>query len=33
LKLQVAWEEAGGKFVLHTSARESIEALTALGFS
>jgi hypothetical protein len=33
LKLQVAWEEAGGKFVLHTSARESIEALKSLGFS
>lgn len=33
LKLQAAWEEAGGKFVLHTSARESIETLKALGLS
>jgi hypothetical protein len=32
LKLQAAWEDAGGTFVLHTSATTSIEALQALGY-
>jgi hypothetical protein len=30
LKLQVAWETEGGVFILHTSAKASIEALQAL---
>lgn len=33
LKVQTAWEDAGGKFVLHTSAQTSIAALRELGFS
>lgn len=31
-KHRAGWEEAGGVFVLHTSARGSIAALRALGF-
>ena len=33
LKVQVAWEDAGGKFLLHTSAAGSIAALKELGFA
>jgi hypothetical protein len=33
LKVQQNWEDAGGLFVLHTSAAASIEALRALGFA
>ena len=33
LKVQQAWEDAGGLFVLHTSAASSIEALVALGYA
>lgn len=33
LKLQIAWEDAGGRFVLHTSAATSIAALQELGFT
>ena len=33
LKIQAPWEEAGGKFVLHTSAADSLSALRDLGFA
>lgn len=33
LKVQAAWEDAGGQFILHTSAQASIVALRALGFT
>ncbi len=33
LKVQAAWEDAGGKFLLHTSAADSIAALKDLGFA
>jgi len=33
LKLKAPWEDAGGVFVLHTSAASSIEALRSLGFT
>jgi len=33
LKLQQAWEDAGGRFLLHTSAAESVAALRDLGFA
>jgi hypothetical protein len=33
LKVQAAWEDAGGKFLLHTSAEASIAALRELGFA
>lgn len=33
LKVQPGWEEAGGRFVLHTSSADSIAALKELGFS
>lgn len=33
LKVQLAWEDAGGKFLLHTSAATSIAALKELGFA
>jgi len=33
LKVQAGWEDAGGKFVLHTSAADSIAALKDLGFA
>jgi len=33
LKVQAAWEDAGGTFILHTSAASSIAALRDLGFS
>jgi hypothetical protein len=32
LKVQAAWDDAGGKFLLHTSATASIGALKDLGF-
>lgn len=33
LKIQAAWEEAGGRFILHTSTAQSLVALKELGFS
>lgn len=33
LKVQLAWEDAGGRFLLHTSAASSIAALKELGFA
>lgn len=33
LKVQGPWEDAGGRFVLHTSAASSITALRSLGFA
>ena len=33
LKIQGPWEDAGGEFILHTSAAESIEALRSRGFA
>lgn len=33
LKVQPYWEDAGGRFVLHTSSTASIEALKELGFA
>jgi hypothetical protein len=32
LKVQALWEDAGGRFVLHTSAAASVEALQQMGF-
>lgn len=33
LKVQAAWEDAGGRFLLHTSAAESVALLRELGFA
>lgn len=33
LKIQAAWEDAGGRFILHTSAATSIAALRELGLT
>jgi len=33
LKIQIPWEDAGGEFLLHTSAASSVDALRLRGFA